>query len=139
MTFSQHIRSLSLDELLAIAETVQKETDRRNAFIDRLPDLSLSRLGLTINARDLVYRIVNSRRVGTSARTNGELTIRTLFALLRKEDWLYIEYLNSRAFLEIKEALIRHNAPLEEYYGVLDAKADKSLNRRLAQMLDLGK
>ena len=136
MTFSQHIRLLSVDDLLTIAETVEKETTRRNTFIESLSDIKLKGLSLTINTRDLLYRVINSRSISPASQKNGDLTIKNLFILLKKEDWFYLEYVNARAFLEIRDMLIRHDAPLEEYYGVFDEKADKSLNRRLMQIID---
>ncbi|UFH52471.1 hypothetical protein [Spirosoma sp. KNUC1025] len=138
MTFSQHIRLLSFDDLLALADTVQKETARRNTFIDCLSDIKLKGLSLTINTRDLLYRVINARLNGPASKKNGDLTIKDLFSLLKKEDWLYIEYLNARAFVEIKDTLMRHDATLEEYYGVFDEKTDKTLNRRLIQIIDAG-
>ncbi len=137
MTFSQHIRLLSADNLLAIADAIQKETARRNQFIDCLSELKVKGLSLTINTRDLLYRIVNSRQNGLASPKNGELTLKNLFTLLKKEDWLYIEYVNSRAFLEIRDTLIRHNAPLEEYYGLFTEKNKPSLHRKLMQMSDV--
>ena len=138
MTFSQHIRLLSSDELLTIATAIQKETARRSEFIDCLVDVKLTALSLTINTRDLLYRVMNSRLPGAATKRNADLTIRHLFALLKKEDWIHIEYLNSRAFLEIRDTLIRHNAPLEEYYGTFVEKNTPVLNRRLVPIVDLG-
>lgn len=117
MKFSQPIRSLSSDELRTIAHAIQKETDRRNTFVDSLPAISVKGLQLTIKTRDLLNRVLTNRLNGSVAK-NGELTIRNLFTLLKKEDWLYMEYINSRAFLEMKDTLIRYKAPLEEYYGI---------------------
>lgn len=136
MTFSQRIRLLSFDDLLTIADVVQQETDRRNTFIDCLSDITLKGLSLTINTRDLLYRVINTRLNGPASKKNGDLTIKHLFTLLKKEDWLYIEYVNSRAFSEIKDTLIRHDAPLEAYYGVITQKSEPSLNRRIMQVLD---
>ena len=136
MTFSQHIRLVSFDDLLTIAEAVQTETDRRNTFINCLSDIPLKGLRLTINTRDLLYRVINSRLNGPASQKNGELTIKNLFGLLRKEDWVYIEYVNSRSFSEIRDALIRHEAPLEEYYGTFTEKNAQSLSRRLMQIVE---
>lgn len=139
MTLSQRIRLLSFDDLLTIADTVEKETTRRNDFINCLADTQVKALKLTINTRDLLYRIVNTKAIVSSSRPNGDLTIKDLFALLKKEDWLHIEYLNPRAFLEIKDSLIRHKAPLEEYYGLFVEKTTKSvkvLNQQLMQIVD---
>uniref|UniRef100_UPI003B3B52D1 hypothetical protein n=1 Tax=Spirosoma sp. TaxID=1899569 RepID=UPI003B3B52D1 len=72
------------------------------------------------------------------SKKNSELTIKNLFTLLKKEDWLYIEYVNARAFLEIRDMLIRHDAPLEEYYGIFDGKTAKALNRQLTQLIEAG-
>ena len=137
MTFSQHIRQLSSDELLTIAAAIQKETARRGEFVDCLVDIKLTALSLTINTRDLLYRVMNSRLAGTATKKNADLTIRNLFTLLKKEDWVHIEYLNSRAFLEIRDTLIRHNAPLEDYYGLFTEKNASVLNRRLVPIIDL--
>lgn len=136
MTFSQHIRLVLFDDLLTIADAVQKEIARRNTFIDCLSDIKLKGLSLTINTRDLLYRVVNSRLNEPASKKNGDLTIRNLFTLLKKEDWLYIEYVNSRAFLEIKDTLIRHDAPLEEYYGVFSEKNEQPLNRRIMPIVE---
>ena len=132
MKFSQHIRSLSSDELLTIAKAIQKETARRNAFVDGLPAISVKGLQLTIKTRDLLNRVLTNRLHGPVSK-NGELTIKTLFRLLKKEDWLYMEYINSRAFLEMKDTLIQYDAPLEEYYGVFADKEEASLSRRLTK------
>ncbi len=121
MKFSQSIRSLSSDELRTIAHAIQKETDRRNIFVDSLPAISVKGLQLTIKTRDLLNRVLTNRLNGPVAK-HGELTIRNLFTLLKKEDWLYMEYINSRAFLEMKGTLIRYKAPLEEYYGIFAEK-----------------
>ena len=136
MTLSQRIRLLSLDDLLTIADTVEKETTRRNNFINCLAHIQVKALKLTINTRDLLFRIVNSKPGTVASRPNGDLTIKDLFALLKKEDWLHIEYLNPRAFLEIKESLLRHKAPLEEYYGLFVEKSAKVLNQQLMQIVD---
>ncbi|GAB4039137.1 hypothetical protein [Spirosoma jeollabukense] len=139
MTLSQRIRLLSFDDLLTIADTVEKETSRRNDFINCLADRQVKALQLTINTRDLLYRIVTTKAIVPTSKPHGDLTIKDLFALLKKEDWLHIEYLNPRAFLEIKESLIRHKAPLEEYYGVFVRKTVKSakvLQQQLTQIVD---
>ncbi|MBD2754393.1 hypothetical protein [Spirosoma validum] len=138
MTFAQHIRLVSFDDLLLLTDIVQTETTRRKTFIDCLSDIQLQGLSLTINTRDLLYRVINSRLNGPASKKNGDLTIKNLFTLLKKEDWLYIEYVNSRAFLEIKDTLIRHDAPLEEYYGVFNEKNEASLNRRMVQIIEAG-
>ena len=137
MTFAQHIRLLSLDDLLILAETVQKETTRRNAFIDCLAGIPLKGLRLTINTRDLLYRVINNRLKNPVARKQGDLTIKNLFVLLEKKDWIYIEYINARAFLEIRDALERHEAPLEEYYGTFGEKSNKQVSRRLKSAVDV--
>ena len=139
MTLSQRIRLLSFDDLLTIADTVEKETTRRNDFINCLADRQVKGLKLTINTRDLLYRIVNTKAIVPASKPNGDLTIKDLFTLLKKEDWLHIEYLNPRAFLEIKESLVRQKAPLEEYYGLFvekTAKSIKGLNQQLMQIVD---
>ena len=142
MTLSQRVRSLSFDELLIIADTVEKETARRNDFINCLAGVQLKALGLTNNTRDLLYRIVHGKISGSDVRKGGDFSVRDLFCLLKKEDWLYIDYLNPRAFLEIRDALSRHEAPLDNYYGLFPEKSGKaeriksSSTQRLVQVVD---
>lgn len=119
MNFAQRIHLLPFCDLLNTFETVQKEISRRNAFIDRLPIHYLKNLPLTVQSRDLLYRIISEKAVTPGANKPGEKTIGDLFKLLRSEDWLRIKYLNSRCFLEIQDVLAGYKAPLERYYGEL--------------------
>ena len=136
MKFAQHIRSLSADELRTIANAIQKETDRRDAFVACLPEVNVRGLHLTIKTRDLLYRVLMNRLNGPIP-TNGALTIKNLFTLLKKEDWLHMEYINSRAFLEMKAMLMQYDAPLEEYYGVFTEPEETATpGRRLRQAVD---
>lgn len=133
----EHVRSLSADELLTVANAIQKETARRIAFVAGLPEVSVSGLRLTIKTRSLLTRVVTNWPNATVPK-NGTLTIRNLFILLRKENWLHMEYSNSRAFGEMKGILIQHDALLEEYYGLFSEKGEASLSRRLMQPVDDG-
>lgn len=119
MNFAQRIHLLPFCDLLNTFETVQKEISRRNEFIDRLPTFHLKNLPLTVQTRDLLYRMINEKMVAPGAKKPGEKTLSDMFKLLRTEDWLRIKYLNSRSFLEIQDVLANYKAPLERYYGEL--------------------
>lgn len=119
MNFAQRVHLLPFCDLLTTAETVQKEISRRTDFIDRLPAHHLKNLPLTVQTRDLLYRIINEKSLKAGTRRPGELTISDLFKLLRVDDWLRIRYLNSRCFTEIQAVLVSYKAPLERYYGEL--------------------
>lgn len=125
MNFAQRIHLLPFCDLLNTFETVQKEISRRNEFIDRLPTHHLKNLPLTVQSRDLLYRIIGEKAVTPGATKPGEKTLGDLFKLLRSEDWLRIQYLNNRCFLEIQDVLANYKAPLERYYGELQANTSK--------------
>ena len=120
MNFAQRVHLLPFCDLLTTAETVQKEISRRTDFIDRLPTHHLKNLPLTVQTRDLLYRMINEKSLKAGTKRPGELTISDLFKLLRAEDWLRIRYLNGRCFAEIQDVLESYKAPLERYYGDLN-------------------
>ena len=121
MNFLQRSRSLALTDLLLIEEVVQKEIARRKAFINNVAALPLRALPLTVKTRDLLYRAILSNQSRMQAVKPGDLPVQHLFSTLTKEDWQRIEYLNKRAFTEIRDILSRQNIPLEQYYGDFDA------------------
>lgn len=125
MNFAQRIHLLPFCDLLSTAETVQREISRRNEFIDRLPAHQLKNLPLTVQSRDLLYRIINEKSFTPGSKKPGEKTLSDLFKLLRVEDWLRIQYLNNRCFIEINDVLKSYKAPLERYYGELRSSSDK--------------
>ncbi|WP_080240686.1 hypothetical protein [Spirosoma rigui] len=125
MNFAQRIHLLPFCDLLSTAETVQREISRRNEFIDRLPNHQLKNLPLTVQSRDLLYRIINEKSFTPGSKKPGEKSLSDLFKLLRVEDWLRIQYLNNRCFSEISEVLNNHKAPLERYYGELQRNTTK--------------
>ena len=125
MNFAQRIHLLPFCDLLNTAETVQREISRRNEFIDRLPDHPLKNLPLTVQSRDLLYRIINEKSFTPGSKKPGEKNLSDLFKLFRIEDWLRIQYLNNRCFAEIYDVLKSHKAPLERYYGEIQRSAVK--------------
>jgi hypothetical protein len=125
MNFAQRIHLLPFCDLLRTAETLQREIARRNEFIDHLPKHQLKNLPLTVQSRDLLYRIINEKTFTPGSKKPGEKSLSDLFKLLRVEDWLRIQYLNNRCFAEIREVLHDHKAPLERYYGELQASPVK--------------
>lgn len=125
MNFAQRIHLLPFCDLLSAAETVQREISRRTEFIDRLPTHHLKNLPLTVQSRDLLYRIINEKSLTPGSKKPGEKTLSDLFKLFRAEDWLRIQYLNNRCFAEICDVLKGHKAPLEHYYGQLQGSAMK--------------
>lgn len=148
MNFLQRSRLLALTDLLLIEEVVQKEIARRKAFINNVAALPLRSLPLTVKTRDLLYRAILSKQSHVQAVKPGDLLVQHLFTTLTKDDWERIEYLNKRAFTEIRDMLSRQNIPLENYYGEFDTTVGESgkqkavltpkQNRQLATSLSNG-
>ncbi len=148
MNFLQRSRLLALNDLLIIEEVVQKEIARRKDLIRNVAALELKALPLTVKTRDLLYRAILEKQPRTQPIRPGEVLVQHLFSMLTKEDWQRIEYLNKRAFTEIRDMLARQYVPLENYYGdfspaVSESGKPKAMlnpkrNRQLATALSNG-
>ncbi len=148
MNFIQRSRLMALTDLLLIEEVVQKEIARRKAFINNVAALPLRSLPLTVKTRDLLYRVILGKQTHIQAVKPGDLLVQHLFSTLTKADWQRIEYLNKRAFTEIRDILSHQYLPLENYYGEFDASVGESgkqkavlnpkRNRQLATSLSNG-
>jgi hypothetical protein len=114
MTFLQRISSLGIIELQALLETVQKEKQRRNDLLKPLEKLTLNSLSLSVNSRNILFRIVQ-RRLNTNEVVL--MTLSDLLKLLSRGDWEELKNLNPRAFQEINRAFKVFNVSLEKIYG----------------------
>lgn len=122
MTLQKRIKGLSFESLHELINQAHHEINRRQQFIDKIPQLRLQEISFSIRARDLLYRTIAEKRKLVYWQEAQKLTLRETLKVLDPSDWRQIKYKNTKVFEEISTIFERHKAPLEWYYSEIEAK-----------------
>lgn len=121
MALHKRVRTLSFESLHQLIDQAHQEINRRQQFIDHIPPVRLRELRLSVRARDLLYRTIAGKKRLAYWQDAEKMTLCETLKLLVTDDWTRMRYKNAKAFDEIRTVFHTCKAPIEHYYGEINA------------------
>lgn len=121
MPYHKRVKTLSFESLHQLIDQAHQEINRRQAFIQHIPSFQLRDIPFSVRARDLLYRTIAEKKKLVYWQDAEKLMLCETLKLLALDDWMQIRYKNAKVFDEIRLTFHAYQAPLERYYGKIDA------------------